>query len=397
MRLPRGLPCAAQLTVYPPAVTEIEKLLCDLIALPSVNPAFLPVGHPDAGEGRVAAFLAAAASRGGLDVELQTVLPGRANVLARLAPAGKVKGRILLAPHTDTVAAFSPGQFIPRRERGRVYGRGACDTKGSVASMLAALLALARKGPRPAETEIVFAGLIDEEHAPGRLARAGGRWNEGRLGRRRRTDPAARRHRAQGQPLVSPGNAGQGRPRVLSAIGPQRRSPDGAHGGHFANRVCPAVARPAPPLLGCATVSVGTIAGGSAANIVPARCEAVLDRRTLPGETTASVRAGMARLLRRHGLRAAIHDLKAAPCPPMETDPRLPLARKFLQVARQRKPAGADFFCDAAVLARGGHAQRGLRPRRHRAGAHGRRMDRAEIAGNGRRLPAQVSPIPAVS
>ena len=145
----RTLPCAVKPKVYPSPVTEIEKLLCDLIALPSVNPAFLPANHPDAGEGRVAAFLAAAARQAGLDVELQKVLPGRANVLARLSPAGKVKGRILLAPHMDTVAALSPGQFTPRRRAGRLYGRGACDTKGSIAAMLGRPAGLGAQRPAP--------------------------------------------------------------------------------------------------------------------------------------------------------------------------------------------------------------------------------------------------------
>jgi acetylornithine deacetylase/succinyl-diaminopimelate desuccinylase-like protein len=108
------------------------------------------------------------------------------------------------------------------------------------------------------------------------------------------------------------------------------------------------------PLLGCPTVSVGSIAGGSQPNIVPARCEASVDRRTLPGETFASVRAQMGELLRRHALRASIHDMKCGACPPMETDPRLPLVRQFLQAAGQKGPAGVNFFCDAAVLAKAG-------------------------------------------
>ena len=37
------------------------------------------------------------------------------------------------------------------------------------------------------------------------------------------------------------------------------------------------------PLLGCATVSVGAICGGTQANIVPDRCTILIDRRTLPG------------------------------------------------------------------------------------------------------------------
>ena len=67
-------------------MTETETLLQELIALRSVNPAFLPEGHPDAGESRVAKFLGATARKAGLDVEFQQVTPGRSNVIARLSP-----------------------------------------------------------------------------------------------------------------------------------------------------------------------------------------------------------------------------------------------------------------------------------------------------------------------
>src|SRR6185503_11319377 len=95
-------------------MTHTLKLLCELIALPSVNPAFLPANDPRAGEHRVADFLAAIAGRAGLDVEFQEVFPGRSNLLVKLSPIGMVKQRILLAPHLDTVAAFSEDQFSPR-------------------------------------------------------------------------------------------------------------------------------------------------------------------------------------------------------------------------------------------------------------------------------------------
>jgi acetylornithine deacetylase len=47
---------------------------------------------------------------------------------------------------------------------------------------------------------------------------------------------------------------------------------------------------------------------------------------------------------------------KSAACPPLATDPRLPLVRTFLRAAGQRKPAGVNYFCDAAVLAGSGMA-----------------------------------------
>ena len=89
---------------------------------------------------------------------------GRSNVIARLLPPGKIRQTILLAPHLDTVGG-DDSQFVPRRKNGRLYGRGACDTKGSVAAMLTALCELANTKSRPQETEIVFAGLVDEENA----------------------------------------------------------------------------------------------------------------------------------------------------------------------------------------------------------------------------------------
>src|SRR5215471_8334729 len=136
----------------------------ELVALPSVNPAFLPAGHPRAGEQRVSEFLAATAAQAGLDVSFQPVRPGRANLIARLAPRGKRRQRILLAPHLDTVNG-TDDQFTPRIQNGKLFGRGACDTKGSVAAMMSALCNLARDVKRPAATEILFIGLVDEEEA----------------------------------------------------------------------------------------------------------------------------------------------------------------------------------------------------------------------------------------
>src|SRR5262245_50778255 len=83
----------AQLVVFAAlleaSMTRTEKLLNDLIALPSVNPAFQPAPRGGYGERRVAEFAATVASRAGLDVKFQRVLPGRSNVLARLSPSGK--------------------------------------------------------------------------------------------------------------------------------------------------------------------------------------------------------------------------------------------------------------------------------------------------------------------
>jgi len=55
-----------------------------------------------------------------------------------------------------------------------------------------------------------------------------------------------------------------------------------------------------------------------------------------------------------HRLEAKGVDDKQAPCLPLETSPRNPLVRRFLESVGQRHPAGVHYFCDAAVLAEGG-------------------------------------------
>jgi succinyl-diaminopimelate desuccinylase len=76
---------------------------------------------------------------------------------------GKIQQTILLAPHLDTVNVVSETQFQPVKRGGRIYGRGASDTKGSVAVMLNALCQLVMGKQRPQQTEIIFVGLVDEE------------------------------------------------------------------------------------------------------------------------------------------------------------------------------------------------------------------------------------------
>ncbi|MFM7819053.1 MAG: M20/M25/M40 family metallo-hydrolase, partial [Verrucomicrobiota bacterium] len=136
------------------------RLLCDLIAIPSVNPAFMPEADPLAGEERMVEKVQARARAEGLDVATETVVGRRSNVLVRLSPPGKIQHRILLGPHLDTVGFPNlESQLVPKVRDGRIYGRGACDTKGCVAAMLSALLRVARSGPRPAHTEIQFVGF----------------------------------------------------------------------------------------------------------------------------------------------------------------------------------------------------------------------------------------------
>ena len=84
-------------------MSQVVKLLRDLIALPSVNNAFLPPGDPHAGEELVADYLKNRARKAGLEIETQATNSGRDNLIVRLKPLGQATHRIILAPHMDTV------------------------------------------------------------------------------------------------------------------------------------------------------------------------------------------------------------------------------------------------------------------------------------------------------
>jgi acetylornithine deacetylase/succinyl-diaminopimelate desuccinylase-like protein len=334
-------------------VTRTEKLLAELIALPSVNPAFLPPRHPRAGEKNTADFLAAIAARAGLEVEIQKILPGRPNVIARLLPKNKARQTILLAPHLDTVGADGT-HFIPQRKNGRLHGRGACDTKGSVAAMLTALCELAESKSRPLETEIVFAGLIDEENAQAgsRALVAGGfKADLAIVGEPTKLQVVAAHKGSLWLELATRGRAAHGATPHLgrNAILEMARVVEVLETDYAAR-----LKHRKHRLLGAGTVNVGKISGGTQPNIVPDRCVISIDRRTLPGETEAGVRREINRLLAAKKLSAKISSAKLAPALPLETDARLPLVRQFLRAAGQRRPTGVDYFCDAAVLAAGG-------------------------------------------
>lgn len=334
----------------------VLKLLRELVALPSVNPAFLPPGDVHAGERRVADFLAAKAAGLGLDIDFQEVLPGRPNLFVRLEPRGPVRRRVVLAAHMDTVGGLEiPGRlFIPRIVRGRLYGRGACDTKGSVAAYFTALGELARGSHRPQNTEIIFIGLIDEENG-----QAGSR---ALVKRKFKADLAI-----VGEPtllkvvtahkgdlwlrLETQGRAAHGAAPELgrNAVHEMARIVDFLETAYRAR-----LDGRGHPLLGKPTINVGLIKGGLQPNVVPAQCAVWVDRRTIPGETEEGILRELRGALRAQGLKARIASAKNGPCPPLATDEQTPLVRQLFNAAGQTRPEGVRYFCDAAILARGG-------------------------------------------
>ena len=143
--------------------TSVSGLLQALVRIPSVNPHGSPgVEHP--GEQACAEFVADFLRQCGAETELRQVAPGRPNVIARFPSNAPGKKRVILAPHLDTVSVggMTIAPFGGEIRDGRLWGRGATDTKGPMAAMLWAIHELRNRIPSLGH-EICFAGLMGEE------------------------------------------------------------------------------------------------------------------------------------------------------------------------------------------------------------------------------------------
>lgn len=140
---------------------ELVQLAQSLIRIPSVY-------RPEQGgnEERVALFVAGWLMDFGMNVVVQEVEPGRPNVIAVLK--GREPGKTLMfEAHTDVVtegdeAEWTSPPFAGVIKRGRIYGRGACDTQGNLAAALIALKAIKSAGA-PFNGEIILGIPVDEE------------------------------------------------------------------------------------------------------------------------------------------------------------------------------------------------------------------------------------------
>ena len=269
------------------------ELLRRLVATPSVNPA---LADDDAirNELRLVDWLEPWFRGRGFATERVGATPGRPNLLARFG-AGNPRRTILFESHLDTVgvAGFDGDPFELRERDGRLLGRGDCDTIGPLAAFMAALDADVLGALKASAVQLAWLGAIGEE--------------TGNLGAE---EAVAAGLRADDCVVLEPTDlhlvhAHKGacwftvatRGRAVHASDPAR--------GDNAILKIPAVWREIEAaaqaageihqsaVLGRPTVSLGTIRGGTATNVVPDRCEIQVDRRLMPGETAAAVLADL--------------------------------------------------------------------------------------------------------
>jgi acetylornithine deacetylase/succinyl-diaminopimelate desuccinylase-like protein len=281
--------------------TSAAEWLARLVRVPSVTP---PQAGPRAGEPGEGALARAVAGwfreLGADEVAVEDALPGRPNVYGIWRGRGeRWRG---LDVHMDTVGVeqMRGDPFSGELHDGRVYGRGAVDTKASLAVALAVIEEL-RAGGAEIEGGLLVAATSDEEDSA--------------LGAPAFASWARRRGITFDELIVAEptgcapvyGHKGVARVElIVEGVAAHSSRPEwGRNAISAAARVIAAIdaeherlqAAPASPL-GRATLSTTLISGGRGINVIPDECRLSLDRRTLAGEDPDALCAELAEIAR---------------------------------------------------------------------------------------------------
>lgn len=319
----------------------IAELARELVAIPSVNPEF-----GGDGEGQVARFVADWLERAGLEVTVEEAAPGRPNVVgvARGTGGGRT---LLLNAHTDTVgvdAMERPGEV--RLEAGRLYGRGAYDMKGALATIM---VAGARARELSLRGDVVVAAVIDEEVASLGTTALVERWpaDAAIVAEPTELELCVAHRGFVAFEVEVRGRAAHGsRPDLgVDAI---------ARMGHVLvgiERLDGTLRTDTPhPLLGTGSVHASLIEGGQEYSSYPERCVLKGERRTIPGETRELVERELESLI--DGLDATVAlPFSREPFEVGETEPVVDAVRRASGASRV---VGVGFWADSALLAAAG-------------------------------------------
>ncbi|MPY96065.1 MAG: M20/M25/M40 family metallo-hydrolase, partial [Acidimicrobiia bacterium] len=264
-----------------------------LVRVPSVNPLHAGERAGAPGEKAMAEALAGYFEDLGATAQLDEVLPERPNVYG-VVP-GRTERLVCLDVHTDTVSVehMVGDPFDGRVEDGRVWGRGALDTKASMGVALALLDTWRREGQRP-EPTVLLVGSISEEAGgmPGAEVFRAYAEAEGLA-----IDEMVVAEPTRCRPVY--GHKG-GVSLELAIVG------EAAHTAtpHLGRNAISAAARVIAALeveherlqaltpateVGNGTLTVTMIAGGTGGNVVPALCTLCVGRRIVPFEDNLAV------------------------------------------------------------------------------------------------------------
>jgi len=325
-------------------ITQKRKLytalLCDLIKAKTVN--------PPGNEHLAAKVIKKRLGKVGVKYKAYEKKKKRTNIVAKV---GNEKGtKVLITTHLDVVPpgdGWDTDPFKPVIKENILYGRGACDCKGQATAALLVLEYL-KKREKQLKSQFIFVFAADEE-----MGSANGLHH---LMAKNILEPDYVIVVDVGGSMKAITVAEKGVLRLkVVAKGKQAH---GAYPSKGINAIA-AMSKFAAKLdhyilkhqlhkyLSRPTINIGTIKGGSAANIVPASCEMMLDIRYIPGQTPDSIVDELQKLSERFGEFKITIDKKI---PPTELDDKHILVETIRQVATKHdipaKPKGLNGATD---------------------------------------------------
>ncbi len=266
---------------------HLAKWVGRLVQIPSVSPDHAGPRAGVTGEAKLAAQVAEWFAQLGGQVYQETPLPNRPNVYGIWR--GTSDRWIAVDVHLDTVGVeqMTGDPFSGRIADGRVYGRGAVDTKASLGVVLTLLKHVQQSG-QSLEPNLIVATTIDEE-STAKGAPAFAKWvreQKIKLDQLLVAEPT----------MCTPVYGHKGVYRVRFQI--QGKTAHTAQPEQGQNAIVAAAHLiraleaeherlqriPAETPLGPAALTVSMIQGGIGLNIVPDLCTVSVDRRTLPTE-----------------------------------------------------------------------------------------------------------------
>ncbi|RLE00871.1 MAG: peptidase M20 [Bacteroidetes bacterium] len=277
---------------------KLRDLLENMIRIPSINPSSLNLGlsHQGTGEAKLATYIAAYMEKLGIEVQYERLDENRANVIGIWKGTGGGRS-IMLNGHMDTVGIehMKIEPFTPEFKDGKIFGRGAGDMKGGIASQIMAVQSLIEAGKR-LRGDVLLTFVADEEY--------------GSIG----TESVLKSYSADAAIVCEPTGldiviAHKGFAwidvEVFGRAVHGSKPEEGIDAIAKAGKILVEVERlgeeilpqKTHPLLGSPSIHASLIQGGSDLSTYPGYCKIQLERRNLPGEDMPAISEEIQNLL----------------------------------------------------------------------------------------------------
>ncbi len=309
------------------------------------------------GKGELAAakIISEEFKRFGIDSQVDSWDQTRANIIARVKSTGK-KGALLFVAHLDVVppgeVAWKYPPFDAVETEGKIHGRGSTDMRGGIASSVTAICEIVKSGVK-LQGDIIFCAAAGEETDSAGAKRFIQNWDKNTkltgvvIPEPTGFDIVTAHRGILWLKVTTKGKTAHGSaPHLgINAITSMRAFLSELD--NFKFDVKP------HKLFGQCSLSINTIAGGKAINVVPDRCAVEVDIRTLPGQKYEPVIEGFQKIFEKLKAKdpkfdADVEIVRATGA--METDNNHPFVKEFCATVGINETKAVGYTTDGSHM-----------------------------------------------